>query len=163
MQLEFGDGMEFLDAAELRLALSQNASRVRERVTANTTAARERYVKMLSRMNTPHRIVARDKAAFVMGTLGAMCGHMPQKKIVHLWSMHCEFMGVLDLFYGGAWCMKAELIVMCTCRMSAFWLGKSPATFYQLYSVAAFVLFALRLFIYRSKGCSPFPAVSLEL
>lgn len=40
------------------------------------------------------------------------------------------------------------------CRLSAFWLGKSPGTFKQLYTVAAFILFALRLFIYRSKGCA---------
>lgn len=37
------------------------------------------------------------------------------------------------------------------CRLSAFWLGKSPATFYQLYTGAAVFLFATRLFIYRSK------------
>ena len=36
-------------------------------------------------------------------------------------------------------------------RLSAFWLGKSPATFYQLYTGAAVVLFATRWLIYKSK------------
>ena len=42
-------------------------------------------------------------------------------------------------------------------RLSAFWLGKSPGTFKQLYTFAAFILFALRYFIYRSRGCAPLP------
>ena len=69
VQLEFGDGMDFLDAGALRTQLSQN---VRAQLTANTEAARKRYAMMRARMNTPHRILARDKAAFVLGTLGAM-------------------------------------------------------------------------------------------
>ena len=36
----------------------------------DTAAARARYQRLKQRMNTPRRIVARDKAAFVMGTLG---------------------------------------------------------------------------------------------
>ena len=40
-------------------------------------------------------------------------------------------------------------------RLSAYWLGKSPETFYRLYTGAALVLFATRLFIYRSKGWVP--------
>ncbi|CAL8464752.1 g4287 [Coccomyxa elongata] len=100
-ELEFGDGMDFLGAAELRTQLSQQ-------LTANKDAARKRYERLLARMNTPHRILTRDKAAFVLGTLGAM--------------------------------------------LSAFWLGKSPGTFKQLYTVAAFILFALRFFTYRSRG-----------
>lgn len=39
----------------------------------DTAAARERYQRLKQRMNTPRRIVARDKAAFVMGTLGLTC------------------------------------------------------------------------------------------
>lgn len=70
MQLEFGDGMDFLGAAELRTQLSQQ-------LTANKDAARKRYERLLTRMNTPHRILTRDKAAFVLGTLGAMCAHLP--------------------------------------------------------------------------------------
>ena len=38
------------------------------------------------------------------------------------------------------------------CRLSAYWLGKSPETFYRLYTGAAIALFGTRLFIYRSKG-----------
>lgn len=62
--------MDFLGAGELRTQLSQQ-------LTANKDAARKRYDRLLARMNTPHRILTRDKAAFVLGTLGAMCAHMP--------------------------------------------------------------------------------------
>lgn len=39
----------------------------------DTAGARERYQRLKQRMNTPRRIVARDKMAFVMGTLGLTC------------------------------------------------------------------------------------------
>lgn len=73
--------MDFLDTGELRTQLSQ-------KLTANTAAARKRYAKMRARMNTPHQILARDKAAFVLGTLGAMCAHL-LSCLPHLLA-HCD-------------------------------------------------------------------------
>lgn len=37
------------------------------------------------------------------------------------------------------------------CRMSAYWLGWSPNTFYRIYTAEAFVLFTLRWALYRIK------------
>ena len=48
--------------------------------------------------------------------------------------------------------MQAVVDVAAMCRLSAYWLGKSPETFYRLYTGAAIALFGTRLFIYRSKG-----------
>ena len=48
--------------------------------------------------------------------------------------------------------LRCQYVTLLACRLSAYWLGKSPETFYRLYTGAAFVLFATRLFIYRSKG-----------
>ncbi len=41
-------------------------------------------------------------------------------------------------------------------RLSAYWLGASPETFYRLYTGAAVVLFLLRWLTYRTKGCGAF-------
>ncbi len=41
-------------------------------------------------------------------------------------------------------------------RLSAYWLGASPETFYRLYTGAAVVLFLLRWLTYRTKGCGVF-------
>lgn len=37
------------------------------------------------------------------------------------------------------------------CRLSAYWLGWSPTTFYRIYTAEAFVLFPLRWALYRIK------------
>ena len=37
------------------------------------------------------------------------------------------------------------------CRLSAYWLGWSPTTFYRIYTAQAFVLFTLRWALYRIK------------
>jgi hypothetical protein len=71
--MEFPGGLHFLDSQELRMSLTQTPSAVKARLSANTAAARERYRRLLERMNSPHRVLARDKAAFVLGTLGSMC------------------------------------------------------------------------------------------
>ena len=41
--------------------------------------------------------------------------------------------------------------VQSLCRMSAYWLGWSPNTFYRIYTAEAFVLFTLRWALYRIK------------
>ena len=61
LQLDFGS-LAFVDP-----------SRMREQLRDSGAAARERYARLMRRMNTPHRILARDKAAFVLGTLGLTC------------------------------------------------------------------------------------------
>lgn len=37
------------------------------------------------------------------------------------------------------------------CRLTAFWLGKSPHTWYRWFTVKAMVLFTVRYNVYRSK------------
>ena len=39
----------------------------------------------------------------------------------------------------------------CACRLSAYWLGWSPTTFYRVYTIEAAVLFTLRWVMYRMK------------
>lgn len=41
--------------------------------------------------------------------------------------------------------------IILPCRLSAYWLGASPATFYKLYTWQAVVLFSCRLVVYRMK------------
>lgn len=38
-----------------------------------------------------------------------------------------------------------------TCRLGAYWLGVSPRTFYQLYTVASVLLFTARFITYHRK------------
>ena len=49
--------------------------------------------------------------------------------------------------------MLAQSWPLNVCRLSAYWLGASPETFYRLYTGAAVVLFLLRWLIYQTKGC----------
>ena len=46
--------------------------------------------------------------------------------------------------------MQQKLLYI-PCRLSAYWLGWSPTTFYRIYTAEAFVLFTLRWALYRIK------------
>ena len=61
----------------------------------------------------------------------------------------------LDILSLGRTKEHCEMLSVPVRRLSAYWLGKSPETFYRLYTGAALVLFATRLYIYRLKGWVP--------
>ena len=66
MPISFGASAQ-LDIGRLAFVDSR---RMREQLRDSGAAASARYRRVMQRMNTPHRILARDKAAFVLGTLG---------------------------------------------------------------------------------------------
>lgn len=110
-------------------------------VTLFKQHVRELVKRTVRRQRTPQRTLLRDKIAFVLGTMGAMCGR--------------QFPAALSSCVIRSWLSRPrrQRLTARTGRLSAYWLGASPETFYRLYTGAAVILFVLRWLIYRTKGC----------
>lgn len=92
----------------------------------------------IRRQHTARNVTLRDKTSFVIGTTLAMCAARPLT-LVRLFSKVEQSQG------------QAQQETL-PCRLSAYWLGYSPATFNRrIYTWAAIILFTLRYVIYRVK------------